>query len=273
MPYAVPDLTENPVSENGPKDQAQNVETGAEPLCPWSIRDAVWALCLEAGLFALLFNVNTILGRLGVVVERTGPGSVGRLMVSAGAAYPIALIALSRAFSGPVVAWRAASEFGVSVREFGVRKPDMSLRWGFLFTVGLAAVYLGGGTLLLYLRPSWAAALAPRAAIRGMGLHWAVVAFCISAPIGEEVIYRGILYPSLRNRLGVWKAMLLSAAVFAVMHNILSVSLFLPVTQFAGGLILAYAYEKSNSLLLPVVYHACGNSLLFLAHWLTRVPV
>ncbi len=228
-------------------------EHGAAPAGPgaWDIRDAAWAACFEAGLYALFFNMPRFFGWAGL-------------------GYPVALWALSRAFSGPVVAWRASREFNVPVRKFGVRRPGGGVLWVILFTAALALVYVGGGAILFYYRRGWALAFTPGGAIDMMGFRWAAVAYCFSAPVGEEVIYRGIFYPPLRRRFGIWPAVLISAAIFAVMHNILSLTLFLPVTQFIGGLIFAYAYEKSKSLLYPMVYHACGNGLLFLAYALVQ---
>ena len=237
-----------------------------ESRCPWNIRDAAWAACFEAGLFALFFNVSRILIGAGGLITRAGLEALGWFFVRMGAGYPLVLWALSRAFSGTIVAWRASVEFKVPVREFGVQRPRGGVRWAAAFTAALAAAYIGGGALLFYLKRDWALALTPRDAIRNMGLGWAAVAFCFSAPVGEEVIYRGILYPALREKFGAAKAILISAAIFAVMHNILAMRLFPPVTQFAGGLIFAYAYEKSNSLVYPVIYHACGNGLLFVAY-------
>lgn len=231
----------------------------------WNLRDAAWAACFEAGLFALFFNTSTLLLWAGKLFGWLGLEAAGGLFGRMGAGYPVALWAFSRAFSGPIVAWRASREFGVPLREFGVRKPRGGVRWVVLFTAALALVYVGGGALLFYCRRDWALLLTPREAIGKMGFTWAAVAFCFSAPVGEEVIYRGILYPPLREKFGVAKAVLISAAIFAVMHNVLSLSLFLPVTQFAGGLIFAYAYEKSGSLVYPMIYHACGNGLLFIA--------
>ena len=231
----------------------------------WDLRDAAWAACFEAGLFALFFNVNRILLGAGWLFVRVGLEGAGRLFALMGAGYPVALWALARAFSGPIVAWRASSEFKVSVREFGVRKPKGGIRWVVLLTAALAVVYVGGGALLFYLKRDWALRLTPGNVIEKMGFTWAAVAFCFSAPVGEEVIYRGILYPPLREKYGATKAILISAVIFAAMHPILAMRPILPITQFVGGLIFAYAYEKSGSLLYPMIYHACGNGLLFLA--------
>ena len=265
-------MTASPGCLSSPSPMEENAaETGVDGAVDggpaWDLRDAAWAACFEAGLYALFFNVNRILLGAGWLFVRIGLEGAGRLFALMGAGYPVALWALSRAFSGPIVAWRASREFKVSVREFGVRKPGGGIRWVLLFTAALAVVYVGGGALLFYCARDFVRAhLLPVSAVNMMGFRWAAVAYCFAAPVGEEVIYRGILYPPLRERLGVWKAILVSAAIFAVMHNILSLSLFVPITQFAGGLIFAYAYEKSGSLIYPMIYHACGNGLLFIAY-------
>ena len=256
----------NRLSSSAPVDAGEQSPKPAERRRLWNLRDAAWAACFEAGLFALFFNVNRILFGTSWLFTRAGLEVVGRLFAWLGAGYPPVLWALSRTFSGTIVAWRASREFKVSVREFGARKPRGGVKWAVVFTSALALVYLGGGALLFYCRRDWALLLTPSEAIRSMGFRWAAVAFCLSAPVGEEVIYRGILYPALREKFGAAKAILISAAIFAVMHNILAMRLFPPVSQFIGGLIFAYAYEKSNSLVYPVVYHACGNGLLFVAY-------
>jgi membrane protease YdiL (CAAX protease family) len=178
--------------------------------------------------------------------------------------------ALSGLLPAIVVTWFAAREFPATLRDFGVRKPEIDARWFIRFSALLAAVYGIGGLLLLKLAHGIVVMyLVPWREISSYGL-WPVTLFlCVSAPLGEEVVFRGILYPALRDKLGVWKAIVVSAAVFAAMHNFLAMRLFMPVTQFVGGLIFAYSYEKSRSLLLPVLYHACGNALLLVGYVLT----
>src|SRR5262249_57026189 len=41
----------------------------------------------------------------------------------------------------------------------------------------------------------------------------------IWAPLGEEVAFRGVLYPALRSRFGVAPATAVSAAIFALAHG------------------------------------------------------
>lgn len=76
------------------------------------------------------------------------------------------------------------------------------------------------------------------------------------APLGEEVAFRGVLYPALRSRFGVAPAAALSAAVFAVAHGY-GVLGFAAV--FWSGILWALAYERTGSLWPCIVAHAAGN--------------
>ncbi|HQF37914.1 MAG TPA: CPBP family intramembrane metalloprotease [Opitutaceae bacterium] len=77
----------------------------------------------------------------------------------------------------------------------------------------------------------------------------------VLAPLGEEILFRAGLFRFARCLLPRWAALLLSSLAFASLH--LNLVHFLPLTVL--GLILALAYEKSGSLLVPVVAHALFN--------------
>ena len=76
------------------------------------------------------------------------------------------------------------------------------------------------------------------------------------APLGEEVAFRGVLYPALRRHVGVAPAAGLSAAVFAVAHGY-GVLGFAEV--FWSGILWALAYERTGSLWPCIIAHAAGN--------------
>lgn len=78
----------------------------------------------------------------------------------------------------------------------------------------------------------------------------------VFAPILEEVVFRGLLYGTLRRRFGWPAAAVLSAAVFAGAHGY-GVAGFGSV--FASGLMWAVAYEKTGSLLPGMAAHAANN--------------
>ncbi len=84
----------------------------------------------------------------------------------------------------------------------------------------------------------------------------------LAAPIVEEMMFRGLLYPALRERVGVAGGIALSAAVFALVHPTLPGG-FLPI--WVLGAAFALAYERSGGSLLPsILMHGMNNGLLLL---------
>jgi membrane protease YdiL (CAAX protease family) len=82
------------------------------------------------------------------------------------------------------------------------------------------------------------------------------------APFAEEVVFRGILYPALKQqgypKLALWG----TALLFATMH--FNVTLFLPL--FFLAVILTLLYETTDNLLAPIVTHGVFNLANF--YWL-----
>lgn len=76
------------------------------------------------------------------------------------------------------------------------------------------------------------------------------------APIFEEIIYRGIFYDGLRKHgYSVLLASGFSAILFAAMH------LNIPqgANAFVLGLLTAFIYEQTRSLIVPIVFHILNN--------------
>lgn len=88
----------------------------------------------------------------------------------------------------------------------------------------------------------------------------------IVAPIAEEIIFRGYLYPVAKKFSGPWIGMLFSSLVFAAGHG--NVPLMLPL--FLLGMIMAYSYEKTGSILAPISIHFCFNSATVLMQLAAR---
>jgi len=80
----------------------------------------------------------------------------------------------------------------------------------------------------------------------------------IWAPLFEEIGFRGLLYPTVRARFGVWAGIVASAVIFASLH-LYSVAGFLAVLW--SGLVFAWAYERYRSLLPGMIVHGAGNLL------------
>lgn len=84
------------------------------------------------------------------------------------------------------------------------------------------------------------------------------IAISILAPVSEEIYFRGMVYPVIRGKFGPVLGMILSGLFFGSLH--LDLYRLLPIS--AGGAVLAYFYEKSESLVTPIIAHSAWNSLM-----------
>ena len=85
------------------------------------------------------------------------------------------------------------------------------------------------------------------------------LAAIVLAPFVEEILFRGILYPLVKQRgyprLALWGTSLLFAAVH------IHAATFVPL--FVFGLILAWIYERTDTLLAPILTHSIFNTINF----------
>jgi len=81
------------------------------------------------------------------------------------------------------------------------------------------------------------------------------VLFLVMAPM-EEFLYRGVVHAELADGFGVATRVVLGAALFGLMHLFLSGGLSSLLLTWAGGLVFAAAYERTDTLLVPAAIHA-----------------
>lgn len=96
----------------------------------------------------------------------------------------------------------------------------------------------------------------------GVALAVAAVIAVVVAPLTEELVFRGVLFRSLADRFGVGAGVVLSAAVFSLVH--LEVLWSQPAALaglFVIGAVLAAGYHRTGSVLVPVVGHAVFNAV------------
>lgn len=82
----------------------------------------------------------------------------------------------------------------------------------------------------------------------------------VAAPIGEEIFFRGFLYNALRIRHSRTLAMVVSGFAFALVHA----SPVAIIIIFPMGMLLAYIYERTQSLWVTILMHAVNNGMSFL---------
>jgi membrane protease YdiL (CAAX protease family) len=93
---------------------------------------------------------------------------------------------------------------------------------------------------------------------QSIGARVYMCAFAILiAPVAEEILFRGILYPAIKQaghpRVALWSTSL----VFGAIH--FDIVIFLPLVILA--MILVFLYERTDNLLAPIVAHSLFNTI------------
>ena len=101
-------------------------------------------------------------------------------------------------------------------------------------------------------------------------LLYASLFAAIAGPIIEELFFRGFVYNAVKKYIGVFWAALITAAMFAVLHAHLVG--FLPI--LALGILLAYLYEKTGTLVSSITVHMIHNTgMVFLVFLVKKLGV
>ncbi|MBM4760788.1 type II CAAX endopeptidase family protein [Bacillus sp. B15-48] len=84
------------------------------------------------------------------------------------------------------------------------------------------------------------------------------VSAAIISPIYEEIFYRGFLYRFLRSKYGIAISMFASSFIFMIVHIPTYNTLLL---NFVSGLIFAWTYEKTGSIVPAMIIHGITNGI------------
>jgi membrane protease YdiL (CAAX protease family) len=93
--------------------------------------------------------------------------------------------------------------------------------------------------------------------------------FVVALPPMEELLYRGILHPSLRQTLGVGWALAVGGLVFGAVHWFYGIDVPSLTAYAFGGAVLAYVYERTGSLLFSWALHVATN---LAGVWISAYP-
>lgn len=221
---------------------------------PWTIGDA--AIVLAIWLVAALFVGGAVLIGFQQVFPETEAAALS---------LPITLLTLVAVVVGYV--WSRYP--GAARRLLGPARPSAkAFGWGVGGGIVAIVVFaVGLGSLLEYLahlsrgelpqvQETFREIAADRAAAPLL-----VFGSVLVAPLAEELCFRGLLYSALRKRFPLWPAMGLSGLAFGLTHFQTSLDGYLLVLLIIMplGMFLAYAYERTRTLLVPIVIHAVFN--------------
>lgn len=148
--------------------------------------------------------------------------------------------------------WRALGLREVPPRELGIVLP--------LFGLSLLSMAVANGTVALlsggFDNPQMDI-LSEEVLAGPVDLVVLLVLMAGLAPLAEEILFRGMIYPLLRKRFAPRAAIVTSAGLFSVAHLI---PMLVP-GLFAIGLFLAYLRERSGSIWPGVLLHALHNGV------------
>lgn len=255
-PYPPPDAsgaampaTDEPFSE--PVDLRDRSAAGGLRV-PFSVADGFVALLMY---FLGQLVVGLLLG--------VGLAIAGQMI---GSAQMLAVAIASQLFGLLLAVGYLALRRRLTWRILGPRRPSM-----LLVAIGLG-VGIGGTFFAYLLNGALSVMFDAEAPVEqqllqdilagGWATALAMVAGVVVAPIAEEFIFRGLIFQALRRRIGLWLAACISAAVFTAVHVEIALSQPLAlVGLFALGVLFAWTFHRSGSLLVPILAHAVFNAI------------
>jgi membrane protease YdiL (CAAX protease family) len=124
--------------------------------------------------------------------------------------------------------------------------------WPFVL-IGCLAIVAGISALLGYQPP--AKSMEESVAIKQQLLP-VFIAVSLFAPLLEEILYRGILFPSIARKYGFTLGIILSSVFFAISHiNPIQI-----VTTIILGPYLCIMYKRLNSIIPGMILHSIHNA-------------
>ena len=216
---------------------------------------ALWGLFIFAGMFV---GQATVIAYF--VLREGGSFDIAEAIRVVGSGLTISLSVIMGLPAVLIAAWIAIRPTRTSFADY------LALRWtswsNFLIGVVALAVLVGCWDLLSRsigreVTPGFMGDVLKSAQADG-ALWLLVIAFCIAAPVSEEILARGFLYRGWsESRLGVPGAIFLSSLFWTSLH--LQYDWFFFGEVFSIGLLLGYLRYRANSTWLTIVLHGINN--------------
>ncbi len=129
-----------------------------------------------------------------------------------------------------------------------IRNLSLGLLLGFgLQTLTIAVIYISGSYEIL--------------AINSFAFIFPSLTMAITASVFEEILFRGIIFRLIEEKLGSYLALVISAIIFGGLHYFNPNSSFLAAAGLAiqAGVLLGAVYIYSKNLWLPIALHFAWN--------------
>lgn len=155
-----------------------------------------------------------------------------------------------------LIIWFASMRKPLTVDEYlDLNIPSLKSMLGFLGLIVLAMVLMESVNYF-WDRPIPEFMTKVYANTQNLPLFW--IAVCVGAPFFEEFLFRGFMLEGMaRSRLGLTGAVIITSAIWAVIH--MQYGWFEIISIFFIGIILCIAKIKSKSLYVPIAMHMLMN--------------
>jgi hypothetical protein len=231
------------------------MENERTPAPAWGWRDFIAAVALTIlGTIGLLLIGRNLADALEL---DTTAGFASPVVYSIGVASMLLMILSVYLFAARRAGWAALGVVPASTRTLVVT-PALVLIGFFLLGIVNSVVALIQGAPI---ENPQVEAISGGQAFSSATLFWMLLLIAGLVPIAEELLFRGMLYPLLRARMGPAAAIVLNAAIFALAHVL---PILIPAL-FVVGLLLAFLREWSGSVVPCILYHMLQNAISTLA--------
>jgi hypothetical protein len=161
--------------------------------------------------------------------------------------------------------WFAGFKGGRRGKVLALGAPAGGLRDYIVATITFAVAAVGAGLLidLLFPHDSLEDLKLWLPLVHSAWMPLLFVLIVIGAPLSEELLFRGFIFPSLaRSRIGTWGAAVVTSALWTLPHVGYSVQGLAAI--FIAGLLLAGVLVRTGSLRVTILCHAVYNLGAFL---------
>jgi len=146
----------------------------------------------------------------------------------------------------------------------GVGLTVTSIKWIFIsIFLGILVVIIGGGLSNLFgnliglqnsMSDSMNAVISDKVWLNIVNMK---ILIALMVPFAEELLFRGVIFRYLRQNKSFFISAIISAAIFSLIHFDIAT---IPFTLLLG-FTCAFVYERSKSLLPPIIVHIAVNNL------------
>ncbi len=143
--------------------------------------------------------------------------------------------------------------FGKSCQKMGWKGPLVAIGCG----VALAFFANGTAVVEMYIMPSAVEDFEQMAELSGLGVNiWVGIAAVVLAPIGEELVCRGLCLKFAQKSFGkFWIANIFQAAMFGLLH----MNWVQGIYAFGIGIVLGWLVQRYNTILVAMLLHLVVN--------------